>query len=167
MGLQEGQSRLSEEGGRKGRKGIHNGQVPKGNANGFLQGRNEPQPFPAVFQEEFLPAVKHGGRDEEGGADAGNRFCPQEVFSKHPEDEEQAVGTVRDEGIWKDCMGVSAGADDAGNPDAGADRPAINEVHDKAVIVSVNTATSLTATGRTNLPFGNKLPHAGFKKGIR
>lgn len=91
----------------------------------------------------------------------------QEVFRKYPEYEEQAVGTVRNEGIRKDCMGVSAGADDAGNPDAGTDRPALDEVHDKAVIVSVNAAASLTATGRTDLLFGNKLPHAGFKKGIR
>lgn len=74
MGLQESQSRLMEERDRKGGKGIQNSQLFKGSKDGILHGRNEPQPFPAVFKEELLPAVKHGGRDKEGVAETGNRF---------------------------------------------------------------------------------------------
>ena len=167
VGLQEGKAGLLKKRAGKGRKGIRSGQALKGIANGLFHGRNQPQPFAAVLEEKIFPAVKHGGRDEEGIAEAGNRFQMQKVLRKYPEDEEQAVGTIGDEGIRQDGMGATAGADDAGDPYVGNGRPSRHEVHDKAVVVSVNAAAALTSAGRADLSPGNKPAHAGFKKGQR
>ena len=61
-----------------------------------------------MIQEKPGPAVKHGMGDAEAEAEFFDRSLMNEVLSDDPEDEEDPIGTVRDDKIRKDRVGMSA-----------------------------------------------------------
>ncbi len=61
-----------------------------------------------MFQEKMIPAVKYGMGDTEPEAELFDGGSMSEILSNDPEDKEDAIGTVRDDKIRKDRMGMTA-----------------------------------------------------------
>ncbi len=60
-----------------------------------------------MIQEKAVPAVKHGMGDAEPKTEFFDRSLMNEILSDDPEDEEDPIGTVRDDKIRKDRMGMT------------------------------------------------------------
>ena len=63
-------------------------------------------------------------------------------------------------------MGMAAGADEAHDAEAVADRRAAHEVHQGTVIVGMDPAGSLRPTPGTGLQFREEPIHEGNKEGF-
>lgn len=61
-----------------------------------------------MIQEKSVPAVKHGMGDAEPKTELFDRGLVNEILSNDPENEEDPIGTVGDDKIRKDCMGMPA-----------------------------------------------------------
>ena len=61
-----------------------------------------------MIQKKPVPAVKHGMGNAEPETEFFDRSLMNEVLSDDPEDEEDPIGTVGDDKIRKDCVGMPA-----------------------------------------------------------
>ena len=89
----------------------------------------------------------------------------QEIFPENTQDEEQAVGTVRDDEIRKDGMGRAAAvAGAAKDSDLMPDTFSTGEVGQIPFIVTVNLEISGGTTDGTGLKFRPYKGHELFKE---
>ena len=84
--------------------------------------------------------------------DSVNGFDMHEVFGQSTQDKEKRIGIIRDDRIREDRMcTAAAGTPDPENTETVGYRNAADEINRKAVVVSVNAALALPATGWTDL----------------
>ena len=87
----------------------------------------------------------------------------QEILSHGTEDEEQAIGGVGNNEVGEDGVGVAAGTDEAQDAEAVADRGAVHEIEEGAVIIGMDTAGAFGPTAGAGLKFGAETFHKGIK----
>ncbi len=92
---------------------------------------------------ESFPAVEHGRCYAKSFAKSLDRTRLSEVFDKYPQYKEETVGIVRNDGIRKDGVGMTAGTDDSGDPYQNRNRFAAYEVYYVAAVISMDTAITL------------------------
>ncbi len=96
-----------------------------------------------------------------------NGSKPQEIFCQDAEDEEKAVGGIRDDEVRKNGMGMAAGTNEAKDTEAVPDRSAAHEIGQGTVIISMDRAGTLHPTTRAGLKFRTKTVHERIKKVFR
>ncbi len=96
-----------------------------------------------------------------------NGSKPQEIFCQDAEDEEKAVGGIRDDEVRKNGMGMAAGTNEAEDTEAVPYRPASHEINQGTVIIGMDRAGSLHAAVWAGLKFRTESSHEGSKKVFR
>ena len=125
----------------------------------------QPQPFTLVRFPQHKPLVQLVQGNAEFLAEPFNGTQFSEIFAKESEDEEQAVGGVRDNAVRKDCVGmIAAGTEDPHDAEFILFRMSVSEINDRpAVIIMDVTVSGGTTDGAGFLP-GLKLSHVGLKE---
>ncbi len=84
---------------------LNNKKLQKREGRSFCRGKStKPERF--VFQEKVIPSVKHGMGDEEAETKFFDRSAVDEILSNDPKDKEDPIGSIRDDEIWKNRMGM-------------------------------------------------------------
>ena len=134
VGLQEGQTGLQKEGTGKVTVRGSKDEAFQEIETALLQRVQYPQPQLPVFPEKSQPTVKSGRGDAKTFADLWNRQHVPEVYEKHTQDKEQAVGFIGDDGVGKNGMGTAAGALHTVNGDYSFGGFSADKVNDVSVI---------------------------------
>lgn len=113
--------------------------------------------------EKHQKAAELSGGDGEAFAELFHSSQMQEILSQDTEDEEQVIGGVRNNEVGEDGMSVAAGTDEAQDAEAVADRGAVHEVDEGAVIIGMDTAGAFGPTAGAGLKFGAETIHKGIK----
>ncbi len=143
MGLEEGDSKTPDKSG--GKTGIagHCKKALQERKAGSLQGREQAHPLFFLPPEQGKPAVKLFLGNEEALTESFHGNRAQEILRKDAEDEEKAVGGIREEEVREDGMGMAAGTDKAQDAEAVPDRPASHEINQGAAIIGMDGAGAL------------------------
>lgn len=104
--------------------------------------------------EEALTEPFHGGR-------------PQEIPRKDPQDEEKAIGGVRNDKVGEDGMCMSAGADKAQDAEAVSDRLSAYKINQGTVIIGMDGTGAFYTTAGAGLQFRAETSHERIKKDFR
>lgn len=99
--------------------------------------------------------------------DTFHRIQSCKVLCKDTEDKEEPVTRIRDDKIWKDSMCMPAGTDKAHNTEIMADRFTINKVNNRAPIIGVDAAGTLSTALGTGSKLGLESIHKGIKERFR
>ena len=116
-----------------------------------------------VISVQLQPAVEHGRCDQEAFTQCTDSPQLQAVFGYDPEDEKETVTIVRNYGIRKDGVGMTAGTLHPGYTDLSLIGSIAYKVYDIAVIVRVDTAVTFPFACRTYFSFGPKILRTSFK----
>ena len=95
-----------------------------------------------MISVQLQPAVEHGRCDREAFTQCTDSPQLQAVFGYDPEDEKEAVTIVRDYGIRKDGVGMTAGTLQSWHTDLSLTWSIAYKVYNIAVIVGVNSAVT-------------------------
>ena len=112
VGLEEGNSKVPDKTGGEIRIAGHEKKALQKREAGCLHGREKAQPLFFLLPEQGKPVVKQFRGNEETLTEFFNRGNMPEILCQDPEDEKEAIGRVRDDKVWKDGMGMSAGTNE-------------------------------------------------------
>lgn len=112
VGLEEGNSKVPDKTGGEIRTAGHEKKALQKREAGCLHGREKAQPLFFLLPEQGKPVVKQFRGNEETLTEFFNRGNMPEILCQDPEDEKEAIGRVRDDKVWKDGMGMSAGTNE-------------------------------------------------------
>lgn len=101
-------------------------------------------------QEQFFKAVDEGDAYQIFFADAAERQPSGEVVRKDQQDQGECIGKVRDDKIRQECVGLSAGALHARDPQTEHPGLSIREGNKVAFIAAPGAAGSFCAAGRAD-----------------
>ena len=113
VGLEERNSKVPDKTGGEIRIAGHEKKALQKREAGYLHGREKAQPLFFLLPEQGKPVVKQFRGNEETLTEFFNRGNMPEILCQDPEDEKEAMGRVRDDKVWKDGMGMSAGTNEA------------------------------------------------------
>lgn len=117
-----------------------------------------------MCQEQFQPVVKLFSGNGEAFTETFHGRKVQEIFRQDLQDEEKAMGSIRDDEVRKDGVCMAAGTDEAEDAEAVADRGAMDEIEKGAVIVGVDRTGAFCPAAGTSLEFRAESSHKGIKK---
>lgn len=166
VGLEEGDGETAYKCAGKARITWHLKELFQEREGGYLHRREHAQPFLLLPPEQREPAVKLFLCDKEAFADPFHGSGAQEILRQNAEDEEKAIGGIRDDEIRKDGMGMAAGTNKAQNTETVADRFATYEINQGTVIVGMDRAGAFHPTARTSLQFRPETSHESIKKNL-
>ncbi len=117
--------------------------------------------------EQGKPVVKLFRSNAETFTEPVNGSEPQEIFRQDAEDEEKAVGGIRDDEVRKNGMGMPAGTAKAQDTEAVPDRYSAHEINQGTVIIGMGGAGTPGPAARAGLQFRTERVHEGIKKLFR
>lgn len=164
VGLEERDAETADKCGGKVRIARHCKKPFQKREAGCLHGREQPHPFFFLYLKQFKPAVELVLGDRETFTEALHGKQTQEILRQDPEDEEEAIGRIRDDKVREDGMGMTAGTDKAQDTEAVADRFPSHEINQGAVIISMDGAGAFHSAARAGLQFRTETDHEGVKK---
>ncbi len=164
VGLEEGDGETADKGG--GKTGIagHCKEALQERKAGSLQRKEQAHPLLFLLSEQGKPVVKLFAGNEEALTDPFHGSRAQEILRQDAEDEEKAVGGIRDDEVREDGMGMAAGTGKAQDAETVPDRPAAYEINQGAVIVGMDGAGPLHPAAWACLEFRPETVHEGIKK---
>lgn len=100
------------------------------------------------------PPVEHGVRDPEADTELFHSPKPEQVFTDDTQDEKETIGSIGDEEISQDGMGVfAAPASDPGDPDRFTAGDAVNKVNEITFITGEAVAAAPASAEGTGFYF--------------
>lgn len=161
--LEEGGGKAADKSGGKIRIARHLKKAFQESEAGCLHGGEDAQPLFFLGEEQFQPAVKLFPGNGKAFAEVFHGRKVQEILSQSPQDEEKTIGRIRDDEVREDGMGMAAGTDKAEDAEAVADRSAMNEIEQGAVIVGMDRTGAFCSAAGTGLEFRPESGHKGIK----
>lgn len=144
----------------------HDKLLHKGEIRSFHGGENsQPQGFMGMPHGQ--PVIELVAGNGKTFTDTFHRIQSCKEFCKDTEDKEQPVTRIRDDKIRKDSMSMPAGTDKARDTQIMADWFTINKVNNRAPIIGVDAAGTLSAALRTGPKLGLEFLHKGIKERFR
>ena len=164
VGLEEGDSKTPDKSGGKTGIARHCKKAFQKRKAGGLQGREQAHPLIFLPPEQDKPAVKLILGNEEALTEPFHGNRAQEILRQDAEDEEKAVGGIRNDEVREDGMGMAAGTDKAQDAEAVADGFAACEINQGTAIIGMDGAGSLHPAAWAGLKFRVESSHEGIKK---
>lgn len=164
VGLEEGNSKVPDKTGGEIRIAGHEKKALQKREAGCLHGREKAQPLFFLLPEQGKPVVKQFRGNEETLTEFFHGNRAQELLRQDAEDEEKAVGGIRNDEVREDGMGMAAGTDKAQDAEAVADGLAACEINQGTVIIGMDGAGSLHPAAWAGLKFRVESSHEGIKK---
>ncbi len=125
----------------------------------------QPQPFTLVRFPQRKPLVQLVQGNAEFLTEPFNGTQSSKIFAKESEDEEQAVGGVRDNAVRKDCVGmIAAVTEDPHDAEFILFRMSVSEINDRPAVIIMDVTVSGGPTDGAGLLSGLKLSHVGLKE---
>lgn len=152
MRLEEREEGLQTEVLREGAVSRQGYQMPEKTEGSLFQIGKDAKPLCLMVLKNTYPPVEHGMCDPKTQAEFFYRTQVEKVFTDGPEDEEKAVGTIGDQEVCQDGMGMpTAPAFKSWDPNCLTGGPSVKEIHNISIIGGKTDTGSPAAAERADL----------------